>query len=78
MSDDVVTNVWSGAKSEGEAADPSAVKDGALAFSEGVVIGLDLGTSNSCAAVWHLDKGITKVNGASIRRGLRPWISNLG
>jgi len=47
MSDDVVTNVWSGAKSEGEAADPSAVKDGALAFSEGVVIGLDLGTSNS-------------------------------
>jgi len=61
MSDDVVTNVWSGAKNEVESTDPCAVKDGALAFSEGVVIGLDLGTSNSCAAVWHLDKGITKV-----------------
>jgi len=33
-----------------------------LGFGDGVVIGIDLGTTNSCAAVWHLDKGRVKVS----------------
>lgn len=61
MSEGVVTNVWSGASNEGRDGGTSSTENGALAFSAGVVIGLDLGTSNSCAAVWHLDKGLVKV-----------------
>ena len=35
--------------------------EGAAPFSDGIVVGIDLGTSNSCIALWHLDKSRVKV-----------------
>ena len=52
----VVSDVWSLDHTEksGDSGDSGG-------NSSSLVVGLDLGTSNSCMAVWHLDKNIVKV-----------------
>jgi hypothetical protein len=44
-------NVW-----ESEKGDVRLAKLDGLPFKDGAIVGIDLGTSNSAIAMWHLDK----------------------
>ena len=53
---DLVNNVWDGALPE------TISEEQPLPYTEGgAIVGIDLGTSNSCIAIWHLDKCRVKV-----------------
>ena len=58
----VVSDVWA----------PEASSE--RAFGDGVVVGIDLGTSNSCIAVWHLDKFRVKVFKSQSGRKTTPSV----
>ena len=68
--EDVWSGVTEGGISAADVRDGTVGGSGAGAFEEGFVVGLDLGTSNSCMALWHLDKMRVKV---SEKKGRAGW-----
>ena len=49
MATEIESNIW------------ATQDDQTTPFGDGLIVGLDLGTSNSCMAVWHLDKNRVKI-----------------
>ena len=71
--EDVWSGVTEGGISAADVRDGTVGGSGADAFGEGFVVGLDLGTSNSCMALWHLDKMRVKVSELGPARRTRLW-----